>query len=88
MKILPGAILCLISCCMPCLAQVKGDSLLVVLSDTQNKRNGLPVLDLHPQGPAIAEGLRKGFPLKMLHLYRYVQVYLNPNRPPEPAYRD
>ncbi len=34
MKILSGAILCLVSCCMPCLAQVKRNPLLVVLSDT------------------------------------------------------
>jgi len=88
MKVLPRLILWLGLYCGFTFAQIKENPLLVVLSDTGQVREGLPVLKPHPEGRAIAEVLLRGFPLKMLRLYRYVQIYLNAslNLRPEPAY--
>jgi hypothetical protein len=88
MKVLRKLLLCLVLCCGATFAQINENPLLVVLSDTGQIRDGLPVLKPHPEGPAVAEALLKGFPLKLLRLYRYVQIYLNagPNGRPEPAY--
>jgi hypothetical protein len=88
MKVLPKLLLWLGFCCGSTFAQIKENPLLVVLSDTGQVRDGLPVLKPHPEGPAVAGILLNGFPLKMLRLYRCVQTYLNAslNGRPEPAY--
>ncbi len=88
MRRLPILAVSVVLCSASSLAQIKEDPLLVVLSDTRQVRNGLPVLEPHPEGAAIAAALLRGFPLKMVRLYRYVQIYLNAGRNarPEPAY--
>ncbi len=87
-KILAGLTLWPAFCCAFSFAQVKEAPLLVILSDTRQVRDGLPVLELHPDGEQLAGPLLKGFPLKLLRLYRCVQLYLNPGADfrPEPAY--
>ncbi len=69
-------------------AQNRGGPLLVILADSGQTRDGLPVLKHHPDEKTVAEALSKGFPLKILRLYRDVQVYLNPDSHIrlEPAY--
>ncbi|HYK89053.1 MAG TPA: hypothetical protein VE398_09795 [Acidobacteriota bacterium] len=70
------------------LAQNDDAPLLLVLADTGQVRDGLPVLKRHTEERMIAAALSRGFPLKMLRLYRNVQIYLNAGASihPEPAY--
>ncbi len=69
-------------------AQGKDNPLLVILADSGQTRDGLAVLNPHPDAKTIVGVLSRGFPLKILRLYRDVQVYLNPggSARPEPAY--
>ncbi|MBI3405887.1 MAG: hypothetical protein HY046_10575 [Acidobacteria bacterium] len=62
--------------------------LLVILEETGQKRDGVFVLRVHPDNTRIAAQLSRGWPLRMLRLYRWVQIYLNKQSgpAPEPAY--
>ena len=61
---------------------------LVVLQPTGATRNGLPVFSRHPQGPAVAGVLARGFSGRLLRLYAMEQEYLRrrTGAAPEPAY--
>lgn len=63
-------------------------SLLVVLEDTGEKRNGLPVLWYHPRPGQLQATLSRGFSGRFLRVYRLCQEYLSKRggAAPEPAY--
>ncbi len=69
-------------------ANCQDSPLLVILTDTGRTREGLPVLSHHADEKSIAKALSRGFTLKILRLYRDVQIYMKPgtNTRPEPAY--
>lgn len=60
---------------LPCLGAEK--PLLVVLEETGQQRDGLPVLRVHPESARIAALLSHGWPGRMLRLYRWEQTYLS-----------
>lgn len=62
--------------------------LLVVLSDTGQRKGSLPLFRLHPDGGRIADGLLRGFPARVVRLYRLEQTFLHLKTgvPIEPAY--
>jgi hypothetical protein len=62
--------------------------LLVVLTDTGIKRDGLAVLKQSPDGRRCCEVLERGFSGRLLRLYRWVQSYRfrRDGTPIEPAY--
>jgi hypothetical protein len=59
---------------------------LVILTETGQHRDGLPVLDHHPAPDRHLALLTRGFSGRLLRLYPIVQRMANPGRPPEPAY--
>lgn len=61
---------------------------LVVLTETGQKRDGVPVLKLHSEPSAVADVLTRGFSGRLLRLYRFEQEYLHraAGSAPEPAY--
>ncbi len=75
---------------LPSDAQTESDAmpLLVVLSDTGTVRGGLAVFRPHPQGPRIARELLRGFPARLVRLYRMEQTFLHntAGAAVEPAY--
>jgi hypothetical protein len=75
-------------CVAACLAVLSGRSagaqpgagpapLLVVLADTGEMRDGLHVFRPHPRGSAIASELLRGFPARLVRMYRMQQAYLH-----------
>jgi hypothetical protein len=65
------------------------ESKLVILTETGQSRDGVPVLKLHPNPGAIAEVLGRGFSGRLFRLYQYEQEYLrlaSSGSKPEPAY--
>lgn len=64
------------------------EPLLVILSPTGEEREGLPVLQHHPEPTAALEGLSRGLSGTMLRVYRMTQTYLAAKdaRAVEPAY--
>jgi hypothetical protein len=62
--------------------------MLVVLEDTGQQRNGLPVFRVHPQAAEVAGLLDRGFAGRMLRLYQLEQEYLRQatGSRAEPAY--
>jgi hypothetical protein len=61
---------------------------LVILEDTGQVQNGLPVFRIRPQSDAVAQLLGRGFSGRMLRLYLLEQEYLRrvTGSHPEPAY--
>lgn len=61
---------------------------LVVLSETGQTRDGVPVLQPHPDEAAVLAIANQGFSRTVLHLYQLTQVYLQKQGgpAPEPAY--
>ncbi len=74
----------------PAVATSDGDDvpLLVILKETGEKRDGLPVFTAHPDTAGVAERLAHGLPGMMLRLYRFEQQYLHEREGSavEPAY--
>ena len=64
------------------------DPRLVILAETGQERNGLPVLHTHSGADEIAQLLARGFSGRWLRLYQYEQEYLRraTGSEPEPAY--
>jgi len=64
------------------------EPLLVILSPTGEERDGLPVLEEHPEPAAALEGLSRGLSGTILRVYRMTQTYLanREGRVVEPAY--
>jgi hypothetical protein len=62
--------------------------LLVLLGETGQSRDGIPVLRLHPDGDRIRDALLRGFSARWLRLYHLEQMYLHKKGgpAPEPAY--
>jgi hypothetical protein len=62
--------------------------LLVILDETGQSRDGVPVLRLHPDGDRIRDALLRGFTLRWLRLFHLEQIYLHKKGgpAPEPAY--
>src|SRR5574337_426981 len=58
--------------------------LLVVLEETGQKREGVPVFGIHPNNAQVVAKLLRGWPLHMLRLFRCEQTYLRANGGPEP----
>jgi len=69
-------------------AQEDGPPSLVLLADTGEMRDGLPVFRARQDGGAAAEALGRGFATTMLRLYALEQVYLqrHEGNEREPAY--
>ncbi len=65
-----------------------GTPLLVILVDTGQLRNGQHVFAPHPAAAEISGELRRGFPARMVRLYRMEQAYLHhvAGSAVEPAY--
>ena len=59
---------------------------LVILSDTGEERNGLPVVVRHPEPGPYLRVLTRGYSGRLLRLYVLVQRFARPERPPQPAY--
>jgi hypothetical protein len=72
---------------VPALEGAQGGPLMV-LTDTGEVRDGLPVLARHPAGSEVSRVLSRGFSGRLLHLYRLEQVFLatRGGPQPEPAY--
>lgn len=67
-------------------AQKTTGELLVILTDTGERREDLPVATRHPSpAPYLAE-LTRGFSGRVVRLYPLVQRFAHPERPPQPAY--
>ncbi|MBI2841335.1 MAG: hypothetical protein HYX75_23715 [Acidobacteria bacterium] len=64
----------LLTFALPCLATET--PLLVILEETGQSRDELPVLRVHPENARIAALLRRGWAGRMLRLYRWEQTYL------------
>lgn len=64
------------------------ESTLVILTETGQSRDGVPVLKLHTNPATVTEVLSRGFSRRLLHLYQYEQEYLRraSGSRPEPAY--
>jgi len=64
------------------------EPLLMLLSPTGVERDGLPVLEEHPEPAAALEGLSRGLSGTILRVYRMTQTYLanKEGRAVEPAY--
>jgi hypothetical protein len=60
--------------------------LLVVLSDTGEERDGLPVVVPHPQPGEYLRVLSAGYSGRLLRLYALAQHFARSERPPQPAY--
>lgn len=62
--------------------------LLVALSETGEERDGLSVLEIHPEADEIVAALGRGLSGKLLRIYRMEQTYLfnKEGVPTEPAY--
>ncbi len=58
----------------------------MVLTDTGERREGLPVVARHPSSEPYETELTRGFSGRLLRLYRMAQRYAHPGRPPRPAY--
>jgi len=63
-------------------------SLLVVLRPTGQERDGLPVLEYHPDAESVRDTLLRGFSGRLVRLYAREQEFLRQKtgRVPEPAY--
>lgn len=59
---------------------------LVVLADTGERRDELPVVIAHPSSQAYLTELTRGFSGRLLRLYPLVQRFARPGRAPQPAY--
>ncbi len=57
----------------------------VVLTPTNQSRDGVPVLAPHPEGAALGGVLSQGFGGHVLNLYQYTQTYLHRQGGPSPA---
>ncbi len=70
----------------PAVVAAAEEPLLVLLTETGEERDGLPVLALHPGADEVAAGL--GLNGALLRVYRHVQGYLElkGGARPEPAY--
>lgn len=64
------------------------DPLLVVMQETELEKQGVPVYQVRPDGPMIADALSQGFSGRFLRLYRDAQRFLSrqAGTPPQPAY--
>lgn len=73
---------------MSCACAVAAQPLLVVLRPTGQERDGLPVLEHHPDAERIADTLLHGFSGRLLQLFALEQEFLHQKtgRAPEPAY--
>ncbi len=62
--------------------------LLVILDETGQSREGVPVLRLHPAASATRDALLHGFSLRWLRLFHLEQIYLHKkgDPAPEPVY--
>ena len=69
-------------------AQAADQPLLVILEETGQSREGFPVLRLHPDQERTVRTLSRGFPGRIVRLYRLEQEYLHRKGgpAPEPAY--
>lgn len=69
-------------------ATAPGPPALVILADTGQTRDGLPVLTRHPDSSAARAVLTHGFSGRLLHLFALEQAFLRrtTGRRPEPAY--
>jgi len=67
---------------------LNADSLLVILKDTGEERQGLPVFTYHPEPQPLFSILKKGFSGRLLRVYAFCQKYLHNQggAQPEPAY--
>jgi hypothetical protein len=59
---------------------------LVVLADTGERRDDLPVVIAHPSPQPYLTELTRGFSGRLLRLYPMVQRFARPGRAPQPAY--
>jgi hypothetical protein len=59
---------------------------LIVLADTGERRDDLPVVVPHPSPEAHVTELTRGFSARLLRLYPMVQRFAHPERAPQPAY--
>lgn len=77
---------CLLTVVSPLTAQERAD--IVVLTETGDERNGLPVLAHHPRPEAVVSALHSGVSGVLIRVYRLVQQYrrVQDGTPVEPAY--
>jgi hypothetical protein len=59
---------------------------LVILSDTGEERDGLPVVIPHPAPEPYLRVLTRGYSGRLLRLYAMAQRFAHPGRAPQPAY--
>jgi hypothetical protein len=59
---------------------------LVILSDTGEARDGLPVVVRHPDPDPYLRVLTRGYSGRLLRLYTLAQRFAHPDRTPQPAY--
>jgi hypothetical protein len=59
---------------------------LVVLADTGERRDDLPIVVPHPSPQSYVGELTRGFSGRLLRLYPMVQRFTHPDRPPQSAY--
>lgn len=76
----------LISTCLR--AWAASPPLLVVMRPTGQERDGVPVLEQHPDGKPVTDALLRGFSGRLLRLFALQQEFLRQKtgRVPEPAY--
>jgi hypothetical protein len=87
--ILPALLLLILAGTAPAQSVPPWDPpLLVVLTDTEQLRDGRHVFAPHPAAAQISRELLRGFPARMVRLYRMEQAYLHhlTGSPIEPAY--
>jgi len=79
-----------LACFLASVSAVAGPQpqLVVVLSETGEVRDGLSVLEIHPEADQVVAALGRGLSGKLLRIYRMEQTYLfnKDGAPPEPAY--
>lgn len=67
-----------------CLLQAE-PPLLRVLSDTGQRRDGLPAVEQHPDPQPYIDALTRGYSARLLRLYRLEQRFVRPGQPTQPG---